>query len=53
MTELKQKISVLELEPSGGGCFEIHVDGREVYSKLKTGEYPDNDAVLKSILAPR
>lgn len=51
MTELKQKISVLELEPSGGGCFEVHVDGKEVYSKLKTGEFPDNDAVLKSIVA--
>ena len=50
LTELKQKISVLELEPSGGGCFEIHVDGKEVYSKLKTGEYPDNDAVLRSVL---
>lgn len=49
LSELKQKITVLELEPSGGGCFEVHVDGRLVHSKLKTGDYPENDAVLKSI----
>ena len=41
MGEMKQKIKVLELEPSGGGAFEVHVDGKEVYSKLKTGKFPD------------
>ena len=40
---------MLELEPSGGGCFEIHVDGREVYSKLKTGEFPDEQEILKAL----
>ena len=53
LAELKQKISVLELEPSGGGCFEVHVDVREVHSKLKTGDYPENDAVLKAITRGR
>jgi selenoprotein W-related protein len=51
--ELKQKIKVLELEPSGGGCFEVHVDGREVYSKLKTGEFPDSQEVLRTIAGRR
>jgi len=49
LSALKQKISVLELEPSGGGCFEVHVDGKEIHSKLKSGEYPENDAVLAAI----
>lgn len=40
---------MLELEPSGGGAFEVHVDGREVYSKLKTGEFPDPKAVLAAL----
>ncbi len=53
LSELKQKISVLELEPSGGGCFEVHVDGREIHSKLKTGDYPENDVVLKAITGRR
>lgn len=44
---------MLELEPSGGGCFEVHVDGREVYSKLKTGEFPDNQKVLESVAGNR
>ena len=35
--------------PSGGGAFEISVDGRKVYSKLETGEFPDADAILKLI----
>ena len=50
LEELKQKVKVLELEPSGGGCFEVHVDGREVYSKLATGEFPDEQAVLRSVV---
>lgn len=43
----------MELEPSGGGCFEVHVDGREVYSKLATGEFPDPADVLASIVRGR
>lgn len=41
MSEYKQKISSLELEPGGGGCFELTLDGDLVYSKLDTGEFPD------------
>lgn len=48
---LKQKVRVLELEPSGGGAFEVHVDGREVWSKLKTGEFPEPQAVLEALTA--
>jgi len=48
---LKQKISVLELEPSRGGCFEVSVDGEPVYSKLETGEFPDEAALLALISA--
>lgn len=37
----KQKISGLKLIPSDGGCFELSVNGNLIYSKLKTGEFPD------------
>lgn len=47
--ELKQKVKVLELEPSGGGAFEIHVDGKQIYSKLETGEFPDEQTILKAV----
>jgi selenoprotein W-related protein len=37
---------VLELEPSGGGCFEVTVDGKKIWSKLETGEFPEEEAML-------
>jgi selenoprotein W-related protein len=48
---LKQRIGSLKLVPSGGGAFEISVNGKKVYSKLETGEFPDFDAVVKAVKA--
>ena len=33
--------------PSAGGCFELTVGGTKLYSKLKTGEFPDENDWLK------
>lgn len=49
MTEYKQKIQDWKLVPVGGGAFELTVNGELVYSKLKTGEFPDEDAMLKEL----
>ena len=49
LTTFKQRISVMELEPSTGGCFELHQDGKLLYSKLQTGEFPSEDALVASI----
>jgi len=39
-------VEEIVLVPSGGGCYEISVDGQNVYSKLKTGQHiSDADAV--------
>ncbi len=46
---LKNDLSSLELLPSGGGCFEVYVDGTEIYSKLKTGVFPDDKSVLDTV----
>jgi selenoprotein W-related protein len=43
----KQQIAGLELEPSGGGCFEVQIDDELVYSKLQTGEFPDEDEIVR------
>lgn len=48
---LKQRIGSMKLVPSGGGAFEISVNGKKIYSKLETGEFPDPDAILKAIKA--
>jgi selenoprotein W-related protein len=47
--EYKQRIADLKLIPSGGGCFELSVDGELIYSKLKTGQFPDESAILAAV----
>ena len=49
LAHFKQKLAGMELEPSSGGCFELSVDGELVYSKLKTGRFPDEEAIVAEI----
>ena len=49
LTEFKQKLSGMELEPSSGGCFELSLNGENVYSKLETNEFPDEDEIVRLI----
>jgi selT/selW/selH-like putative selenoprotein len=37
------------LKRSGGGVFEITVDGRLAYSKKATGAFPDDEQVVGAI----
>ena len=49
LSQFKQEIQDLKLVPSRGGCFELTVDGELVYSKLKTGSFPDEKWVLDTV----
>jgi selenoprotein W-related protein len=49
LSTLKQKIKSLTLVPSGGGCFELTVDGELVYSKLQTGKFPDEKWAVNAV----
>ncbi|MBC8872922.1 MAG: Rdx family protein [Planctomycetes bacterium] len=49
LSSYKQRIKGFELEPSGGGCFELTADGEVVYSKLQTGQFPDEATIVKEI----
>jgi len=49
LTEFKQKISNLTLIPSGGGCFELSANGELLYSKLKTGQFPDEQGIIDTL----
>lgn len=40
------QIDRLELVPDKGGCFEVSLNGELVYSKLKTGEFPDEARMM-------
>ncbi len=47
---LKQRLAGFTLIPSRGGCFEVTVDGDLIYSKLATGEFPDEGKILDAIV---
>lgn len=39
----------MELEPSSGGCFELSADGELIYSKLQTGDFPSERAMVDEV----
>jgi len=39
----------LTLIPAGGGCFELTANGELIYSKLKTGVFPDEQTMLEDV----
>ena len=45
----KQKIRELKLIPSSGGCFELSVNGDLIYSKLKTGQFPEEPWAIEAV----
>jgi selenoprotein W-related protein len=45
----KSAISRFVMIPSRGGCFELTVGGKKLYSKLKTGRFPDEDELLEAV----
>ena len=49
LTEFKRQVQSLELEPSSGGCFELRAGDDLIYSKLATGEFPDENKMLSEI----
>jgi selenoprotein W-related protein len=51
--KLKQHIRSLKLVPSGGGAFEISVNGQKIFSKLKSGQFPEPDAIVQAVRAKR
>lgn len=49
LKRFKQKISTLELVPYDDGRFEVFVEGDRIYSKLETGDFPEDDTILAEI----
>jgi len=49
LSQYKQKLESLTLVPAGGGCFELVADGDKIYSKLETGQFPDESDMLDEI----
>lgn len=49
LPRFKMKISRFTLIPSKGGCFEFKVGGKLLYSKLETGAFPNEEALLAEV----
>jgi selenoprotein W-related protein len=49
LNHFKQKVNNLTLVPSGGGCFELSANGELLYSKLKTGQFPDEQSIVDQL----
>jgi len=47
--QFKQNIDELTLLPADGGRFEIKVNDELIYSKLSTGQFPDNLTIEQEI----
>ncbi len=51
MARLEEEFDHVEatLIESGGGVFEVTVDGRLVHSKARTGRHADHDEVVRTL----
>lgn len=49
LPRFKRQVARLVLIPSKGGCFELTVGGKLLYSKLQTGTFPDEAALLDEV----
>jgi len=49
LPKYKRAISRFVMIPSSGGCFELTVGGKLLYSKLKTGEFPNEDEIVAAV----
>ena len=49
LPRFKQAIRRYVMIPSKGGCFELTVGGKKLYSKLATGEFPDEDRLVEAV----
>jgi selenoprotein W-related protein len=38
-----------QLIRSSGGVFEVALDGKLLYSKKKTGEFPEDEAIVREV----
>jgi selenoprotein W-related protein len=49
MDAFGDRFSALKLIPGDGGCFEVTLNGELLYSKLQTGDFPENKQVLDEL----
>jgi selenoprotein W-related protein len=51
LDEFKPDIQSLTLVPGTGGVFEVSVNGKNIYSKKQTGQFPEPEEIVKAVRA--
>ena len=46
---LKQNMSEISIAPYDDGRFEVIVDDEKIYSKLETGDFPDDATIVAQL----
>ena len=49
MDAFGDRFRALKLIPGDGGCFEVTLNGELLYSKLQTGDFPENKQILDEL----
>ena len=49
MEALGDRVKDFKLTPGRGGSFELTVDGKPVYSKLQTGQFPNDEELAEQV----
>ncbi len=49
LPRFKRAIGTYTMIPSAGGCFELTVGGTLLYSKRKTGKFPDEAEMIAAV----
>jgi selT/selW/selH-like putative selenoprotein len=51
-TAIKEKYGIVATLVEGhGGAFEVTVDGKKIFSKLKTFRFPEHEEILNKLAA--
>ncbi len=49
LPEFEPHVEQWTLIPGGGGCFEVTINGELVYSKAKTGQFPELEEIRQAL----
>jgi len=50
LSEYQHDVESFELVMGDGGDFEFSIDGKQIYSKRETGEYPDIKVLKQGVV---
>ena len=49
LNHFKDKVHSLSLSPFGDGRFEVFLGDEKIYSKLQTGEFPEEGDIIRQL----